>query len=368
MIKIEQYIIDIQLFADEGKTEPATPKKRKDVREKGQVAKSNEVNSVIILILGFLALRLFIGYMVTEISSFSRLILSTNEVDNGVFTVDGIYELVRNVVVTIVRICIPLFLAVMVGGLASNYLQVGFLFSLKPLIPNLNRINPIEGAKRIFSKRALIELVKSLGKVGIIAYVGYSELRKQFDSVPLLLELDLRNSVIIVGQGVFMMAMKISMVLVAIAAFDYFFQRRDFEKNIRMSKYELKQELKQTEGDPLIRGKLKERQRDIARRRMMQDVPDADVVITNPVHYAVALKYDQDKNDAPVVVAKGRGYIALKIKEVAVSNRVHIVENKPLARSLYSMVAIGQEIPQELYQAVAEILAYVYSLKKGYRG
>ncbi|MGI6113224.1 MAG: flagellar biosynthesis protein FlhB [Mahellales bacterium] len=358
----------MQLFADEEKTEPATPKKRKEVREKGQVAKSNEVNSVIILVLGFLALRLFIGNMATEIFGFSRQILTTQEVDNEVFTVDGIHNLMLDVVITTVKICIPVFLAILIGGLAANYLQVGFLFSLKPLTPNLNRINPIEGAKRIFSKRALIELVKSLAKVGIVSYVGYSELREQFSNIPLLLELDLRNSVIIIGQGIFMVVMKISMALMAIAAFDYFFQRRDFEKNIRMSKYELKQELKQTEGDPLIRGRIKDRQREIARRRMMQAVPTADVVITNPVHYAVALKYEQDKNEAPVVVAKGQGYIALKIKEVAALNRVHIVENKPLARSLYSMVAIGQEIPQELYQAVAEILAYVYSLKRGRRG
>jgi flagellar biosynthetic protein FlhB len=306
--------------------------------------------------------------MATEIFGFSRQILTTQEVDNEVFTVDGIHNLMLDVVITTVKICIPVFLAILIGGLAANYLQVGFLFSLKPLTPNLNRINPIEGAKRIFSKRALIELVKSLAKVGIVSYVGYSELREQFSNIPLLLELDLRNSVIIIGQGIFMVVMKISMALMAIAAFDYFFQRRDFEKNIRMSKYELKQELKQTEGDPLIRGRIKDRQREIARRRMMQAVPTADVVITNPVHYAVALKYEQDKNEAPVVVAKGQGYIALKIKEVAALNRVHIVENKPLARSLYSMVAIGQEIPQELYQAVAEILAYVYSLKRGRRG
>lgn len=368
-IKIESYIINLQLFADEEeKTEPATPKKRQDVRKKGLVAKSNEVNSVIILILGFLALRLFTGYMVGEIFGFSRLMFSSNGVDNTLFTVDGIYKLSRNVAITTVKICIPIFLAVMLGGLTANYMQVGFLFSLKPIMPNLNRINPIEGAKRLFSKRALMELAKSLGKIAIIIYVAYSELRKQFETVPSLLELDLRSSVIIVGQTIFMVAMKISMVLVAIAALDYFFQRRDYEKNISMTKYELKQELKQTEGDPLVRGKIKDKQREMARRRMMQDVPKADVVITNPVHYAVALKYDQDKNDAPVVVAKGQGYIALKIKEMAASNGVHIVENKPLARSLYSMVAIGQEIPEELYQAVAEILAYVYNLKKGYRG
>ncbi|HHU64398.1 MAG TPA: flagellar biosynthesis protein FlhB, partial [Clostridiales bacterium] len=346
-IKIESYIINLQLFADEEeKTEPATPKKRQDVRKKGLVAKSNEVNSVIILILGFLALRLFTGYMVGEIFGFSRLMFSSNGVDNTLFTVDGIYKLSRNVAITTVKICIPIFLAVMLGGLTANYMQVGFLFSLKPIMPNLNRINPIEGAKRLFSKRALMELAKSLGKIAIIIYVAYSELRKQFETVPSLLELDLRSSVIIVGQTIFMVAMKISMVLVAIAALDYFFQRRDYEKNISMTKYELKQELKQTEGDPLVRGKIKDKQREMARRRMMQDVPKADVVITNPVHYAVALKYDQDKNDAPVVVAKGQGYIALKIKEMAASNGVHIVENKPLARSLYSMVAIGQEIPE----------------------
>jgi len=363
-IKIESYIINLQLFADEEeKTEPATPKKRQDVRKKGLVAKSNEVNSVIILILGFLALRLFTGYMVGEIFGFSRLMFSSNGVDNTLFTVDGIYKLSRNVAITTVKICIPIFLAVMLGGLTANYMQVGFLFSLKPIMPNLNRINPIEGAKRLFSKRALMELAKSLGKIAIIIYVAYSELRKQFETVPSLLELDLRSSVIIVGQTIFMVAMKISMVLVAIAALDYFFQRRDYEKNISMTKYELKQELKQTEGDPLVRGKIKDKQREMARRRMMQDVPKADVVITNPTVIAVALRYRQEEDVAPRVVAKGTGVIAQKIRELAGEHNIMLVENPPVAQMLYNHTDIGQEIPVELYQAVAEILAMVYRLR-----
>ncbi|MFO7154830.1 MAG: flagellar biosynthesis protein FlhB, partial [Caldicoprobacter oshimai] len=252
---------------------------------------------------------------------------------------------------------------VMLAGLAINYWQVGFIFTTRPVMPNLSRINPLEGLKRIFSKRTLVELLKSLLKLALVIFISYKEFMADMEFLAQLAKWDIKNSFIVVGDMVFNIGIKMAVVFLVLAVFDYFYQWWEYEKSLRMTKQELKDEYKEVEGHPLIRSRIRERQRQIGLRRMMQEIPKADVVVTNPVHFAVALRYDPKEHDAPVVVAKGQDYLALKIKEIAKKHGVYIVENKPLAQMLYKSTEIGQAIPPELFRAVAEVLAFVYSMK-----
>ncbi len=260
----------------------------------------------------------------------------------------------------------PILAIAFIAALTINYLQVGFLFTTKPLKIDLNRINPIEGFKRLFSKRALMELLKSILKIILVGYVAYSFMEKNMTRIISLPGLEstiiLKNFAdISFGFGI-----KIIGVLIFFAFLDYLFQWREYEKNLMMTKQELKEEYKQTEGDPLIKSRIREKQRRIAMSRMIQDVPKADVIITNPTHIAVAIKYDSELYYAPYVLAKGVDLIAENIKKVGEEHSIPVVENRPLARALYDSVEIGDIIPEELYEAVAEVLAYVYSLKDNY--
>jgi len=353
--------LNLQFFAGE-KTEEATPRRRQEARKKGQVAKSPEVNSAIILLLGFFALKLFFPYMFGEIQDFTRSFLEqVHSVEE--FNVDYLMTLFLTIVIFTGRLLLPLLLTVMVSGVVANYLQVGFMFTTEPLIPKLERLNPIEGLKRIFSKRALAELVKSLIKVGAVGYIVYKAINQDFEIFPKMLDMDIQASLVFIGRLVIKIALQVGVLLLVLAVADYAFQRWEFNRSMRMSKQEVKEEFKQTEGNPQIKGKIKEKQRQLALRRMMQEVPKADVVITNPTHYAVALKYDGNSMTAPVVVAKGQDLVAQKIKEKAKEHSVAVVENKPLARALYKACDIGEAIPPDLFQAVAEVLAFVYKLK-----
>ncbi len=246
----------------------------------------------------------------------------------------------------------------------GNYIQIGFLFTGQPLAPKFSKLNPIEGAKRLFSLKSVVEFLKSLLKILIIGGVVYLTLWGERTNITTISKMPLADVLSYTGGLTLELGLKIGMILLVLAILDYFYQRYEFEKSLRMSKQDIKDEHKKSEGDPLIKRKIREKQMRMAIQRMMQEIPKADVVITNPTHYAVALQYDTGRMEAPTVLAKGRDYVALKIKEAAGKHGIVIMENRPLARALYDQVEIGQTIPAELFQAVAEVLAYVYKLKR----
>ncbi|WAA10730.1 flagellar biosynthesis protein FlhB [Fervidibacillus albus] len=353
--------IDLQFFAGE-KTEKATPKKRQEVRKKGQTAKSQEINTAFVLLTVFFALFVFSSYILDHFLALFRE--TFNE-----FMLQDVTELsIRSITITIVieilKALAPVMIAAIVAAFVANYVQVGFLFSSEPLKMKLERLDPIKGAKRIFSIRAIVELLKSLLKISFVGVITFAFLWMNMSEILRLIHKSTWDSLSIIASITGKMGLFSGLALLFLAMFDYIYQRYDFEKNIRMSKQDIKDEMKNTEGDPLIKSKIKQKQREMAMRRMMQEVPKADVVITNPTHYAIALKYDEAEADAPIVVAKGVDYVAQKIIFVAKENDVVTVENRPLARALYAQVEIGETIPEEFFKAVAEILAYVYRLRR----
>ncbi len=355
--------INLQLFADAEKTEEATPKKRKDAREEGQVLQSREITSVFMLLSSFLLLKFYGEHFINSLMKYMTNLFSNIEnIDIYFYENNLMLEFTKTIAVFIGLIA-PMLLVAFFSALIINYLQVGFLFTTKPLKLKLNRINPIEGFKRLFSKRALMELLKSNLKIILIGYTAYSFIKKNMLKIMELPRLETTIMLKNFASIAFSFVINIIVVLVVLAVMDYFFQWREYEKNLKMTKHEVKEEYKQTEGDPLVKSKIREKQRRIAMSRMIQEVPRADVIITNPTHIAVAIKYDKDSYVAPYILAKGVDIIAENIKNVGKENSVPIVENKPLARALYDTVDIGDIIPEELYEAVAEVLAYVYSLK-----
>ncbi len=357
------FYINLQLFSEE-KTEKATPKRKQESREKGQVAKSRELISAILLLLMFWGIKVFTPYIINELTlMFSRMLSISNKQVNNLYTIKNLMNLFVYCTTVLLKICAPILLIGLIASLISNYLQVGFLFTLKPLIPNFNKLNPLEGMKRIFSKHTLVEFLKSNFKIFVIGYLIYSYLKDNYYSIPDLISMSVENTAAFIGNAILNIGFRAGFAFLILSIFDYVFQIFDFEKNLKMSKHEIKEEYKQAEGNPQIKSKIKEKQRQLSLRRMMAEVPKADVIITNPTHYAVAIKYDASLSEAPLVLAKGKDLIAQKIKESARENKVTIVENKPLAQSLYKGVEIGQSIPIELYKAVAEVLAFVYSMK-----
>ncbi len=357
-------ILDLQLFADDStgeKTEPATPRRREEARKKGQVFKSTDLNSAIILLAGAVVLFVVFPYMVKLLGDFTSLYILDRSLQE--FNNDYIYELLIEVSILLGKILFPVFLTTVVTALIITYLQVGVVFSAEPLSPKLERLNPVEGFKRIFSKRALVELTKSVLKVIVTGTIVYTVFKKYLYIFPRFVDMELTETLIALSTIVFEIALKVGIFFVIIGILDYIYQRYEHEKSLKMSKYDVKQEYKQVEGDPYIKSRQKQIQREAAMRRMMAEVPKADVVITNPTHFAVVLKYDPTRMEAPLVVAKGQDFMALKIREVAEKHNIIIVENPSLARTLYYALDIGVEIPEELYQAIAEVLAFVYKQK-----
>jgi flagellar biosynthesis protein FlhB len=356
-----KYQIHLQYFSQE-KTEKATPKKRQESRKKGQVAKSADINAALVLFVSVLFLA-FMGSWMGE-----RLLhLFTHSLDKKLLydvTETSIPKLFWELSMEVSVILAPVMIAAMFAGVLGNYLQVGFLLSTEAIQMKLERINPLSGFKRIYSVRALVELTKSLLKILLIGGVTFFILWIERDVYLRMSLVSIESSLPVFGGLAIKMGFAASIVLLFLAFLDYMYQKYDFEKNIRMSKQDIKDEYKKSEGDPKIKGKIKEKQRQMAMRRMMQEVPKADVIITNPTHYAICLKYDDSGMEAPVVVAKGVDLIAQKIKEIGKEHEVVTVENKPLARTLYARVDIGQVIPEDLFKAVAEILAFVYRIKK----
>jgi flagellar biosynthetic protein FlhB len=360
ILDVQNLNFDLQLFAGE-KTEPATEKKRQEALQKGNVPKSQDLGSVVILLASFLTLKYYGPELYGLCGEYMRYTLGS--AINTTLNLNNTLVLMNQLIVTLAKILAPFFAVVALSAIASNMIQTGFLFRFEPLMPDLDRLNPISGIQNLFSWKLVAELVKSILKILIVAYIPYSTLREQLPFIIRFIQLEPVPAIILLLNIVFYMAIKIILVLLALAIGDWFFQKWRYEENLKMSKEDIKEEYKQREGDPKIKQKIRERQRQASSKRMMDEVPQATVVVTNPTHIACALKYDRDSDAAPIVVAMGAGLIAEKIKEIAKEHDVPILENKHLARALYKMVEIGDEIPADLYGAVVEILAQVYRIK-----
>ena len=357
------FVFDLQRFAGE-KTEEPTAKKRADARKKGQVARSQEINSAFVLLIGFFGLKLLWDSIYSTIATYTTYVFSNL---NQTVDTENILRIFIGIVIILAKTAFPIMLFIMLIGLAINFFQVGLNFNTESIEFKLDKLNPINGFGRIFSKRSLVELVKSFFKILVIGFFLYRFIHEQILAMPQFMFLDLTTSLALVAEIIFRMAFIVIGVIMVMAFMDYGYQKWQTTQDLKMSKQEVKDEMKQTEGDPQIKGKIRQKQRQMAMARMMKEVPKADVIITNPTHYAVALSYEQGMV-APSVIAKGQDLVAQRIKEIGREARVPIVENKPLARTLYAAVQVGDSVPQELYQAVAEVLAYVYRLKHARRG
>lgn len=361
---------NLQFFAEgQGgeKTEPATEKKLSDARKEGQVAKSREIANGLGLLALFVVLRVWIGVMGQQfLDVFYNIygrISETVVFWRGGMPGNDIYLVFREILLQVVIITAPLALVGVIVAFVSDVAQVGWKPTGKPMQPKFSRMNPISGFKKILSLNSLVELLKSIAKICLIVYICYNYLKDKWDLLFLLYDMPLLQALQLAAATVTDLGIRVSAVYMIIALADFIYQKVKFARDMRMTKQEIKDEYKQQEGDPQIKGKIRQRMREASQRRMMQDLPRADVVITNPTHYAVAVKYDPEVADAPIVLAKGEDYMAAKIKEAAREHKIEIVENKPLARMLYANVDIGQAVPPELYQAVAEVLAFVYHLQ-----
>lgn len=360
----------LQFFAEDGsggeKTEDATTKKLQDARKEGQVARSQELISAAALLVFFVTLKIFVGTigngMIDSFKSlYSQIEIIANKGEE--FSIAIVSAVMDEVIMDIIVILIPIMVTAVVTAFAINVFQVRWQITGKPLTPKLSKFNPIKGFKKIFSKDKIVELIKSILKVFIIGIIAYSTLKDQLTLIFSLTELELTAALELMGDIILNLGLKISAFYFVIGIGDFIYQKIKFKNEMKMTKQEVKDEFKQTEGDPQTKSRIRQKMRDASRRRMMQKIPEADVVITNPTHFACALKYDKLQAAAPVLVAKGADYLAEKIKEAARDNNVPIVENRPLARMLYYNVDLDAEIPQELYKMAAEVLAYVYSLK-----
>lgn len=345
----------------ESKTEEPTSRRLSKAREEGQVAKSMEVNTFAVLMAGLIALFLAAPHMYHQLTDIMVKTFSNAghmDIDGPNLTAFLVGRLKQAAI-----IILPVVLSIAAVGVLANYFQVGAMFTTKPLEPKLSKLNPIKGLTKFFSKRALMDLFKSVGKLVIVGSIAYLTVKSDMDTVMVLSDMEPRE----IGLFVLLLAFKIFLftcwVLAVLAVIDFIFQKWQHHQEMKMTKQEVKEDHKQAEGDPIVKSRIRAAQREAAKKRMLQNVPQADVVVTNPIHLAVALLYDPEKSDAPLVVAKGQALIAEKIKEIAREHNVPVMEDKPLAQALYKMVEVGETIPYALYQAVAEILAYVYQLK-----
>lgn len=343
------------------KTEPATPKKREKSREEGDVARSTELPSVFGLLGSITVLWATAGLMTGQ---FERLFVNAFRFDKvPALTIKALVDLNFQSVGFLLLMLAPVLLVVVVMGLFANIIMVGFVISPKAVAPKLDRIDPIKGFQNKFSMHAVGELVKSLLKLFIIFYVGWLVIRGELSRIPLLYDESALRIFLYMGRVAFRIFLISALPMVAVAIADYLFQRWRFEEKLKMTRQEVKEEHKEMEGDPKVKSRIRALQMEASRKRMMHEVPKADVVVTNPVHLAVAISYKPGEMTAPRVVAKGAGKIAERIREIARENQVPLVENRPLARNLYKNVEVGREIPDDLFQAVAELLSYVYRLK-----
>ena len=345
-------------FQDQ-RTEKPTHRRREKARDKGQVSHSTELTAALVIIGAVLALKALYPYFMSRTEGMAGRYLGNVL---PLETPSEAQAIATGAVIKFFEILSPFFLAVVGLALAANYAQVGFLFSTQPIAMSLDRINPISGAKRLFSMRSLMMVVISSAKAVLVGLVFYYSIKGSVDKYFALGDCHVREIMSFMVRELFTVCMRAGLVLLALGFADYAYQKREYTKSLMMTKQEVKEESKEVEGSPLIKSRIRSAQRALARRRMMAAVPKADVVVTNPTHIAVALKYDGESMAAPTVVAKGKRLVAERIKEIATSHGIPIFENKPLAHSLYELVEVGSEIPAGLYKAVAEVLSYVYRL------
>ena len=342
------------------RTEAPSAKRRQDFRDKGQVAQSKEVHTAALFTI---SLAFWFLYLPRFIQSFTDFIAAIWQSScQFIITPASIVKLAAFSFKDLSFLLFPLFLTVLVVGFLSSFLQFGWLLTGKPLTPDFSKLDPLKGMGRIFSKRSLVELVKSLTKVVLIGWIAYSTVINNLPEALLLIDSTAITTLTFMGKTAGLILAKVCGLLILIAFLDFLFVRWEMEQKMKMTKQELKEEYKESEGDPLVKSQIRAIQHDMARKRMMADVPKADVIITNPTHFSVAIKYDNDRMDAPTIIAKGADLIALKIREIARDHDVPIVENPPVARLLHKL-DVGATIPESLFKAVAEILAHVYSLK-----
>ena len=352
------FCFDLQRFAGD-KTEEPTSKKRSDAKKKGQVGRSTELSTAFVLLIGFVIIQALWEHIYTSIATYTTYILSH---PNQPVDTENIIRIFIGIIELLAQTALPIMLAIMIVGLAVNLFQVGLNFNTEAISFKPDKLNPINGFGRMFSKRSLVELIKSLLKILIIGYFLYRFLSRQLLAMPQFIYFDLATSLGQMSKIVFNMAFQVIGVILLLGLMDYGYQKWQTTQDLKMTKQEVKDEMKQTEGDPQIKGKIRQKQRQMAMSRMMQEVPKADVIVTNPTHFAVALQYSKGM-PAPRVAAKGQDLVARRIKDIAREAHVPIVENRPLARALYASTEVGDLVPAELYQAVAEVLAYVYRLK-----
>jgi flagellar biosynthetic protein FlhB len=344
------------------KSEQATPKRREDSRQKGQVARSAELSSVAILAAALLALWGLGGWMVSGMQGVMIEIFTEGYAINLDAMSAGAYMVSWGI--DFAMVVAPFMGILFVVALLVNVAQVGIIFTGTPLMPKADRISPLSGLKRIFSKKGLVELAKGLFKVFVVGWVTYLTMKAEADGVLAYMHMEVGQIFALSADLILALIVRLVLLLLVMALLDYAFQRYDYEQNLRMTKQEVKEELKQQEGDPIVRSRIRSLQREMSQQRMMSDVGEADVVVTNPTHVAIALKYDTQNMHAPIVLAKGQRLIAQRIKELAREAGVPLVENKPLARALFKAVKIGEQIPEELFRATAEVLAFVFQLKR----
>ena len=350
-------------MASEEKTEKATPKKRRDQRKEGNVASSKDVIAVASLIGCFYCLQILFPMIYESLRD--TMIFQISAVESIEELSLGNLQMLGMKAVTVLAKCIfPLGVISLAIGVVATGIQTRFNVTTKPLKFKLSKLNPLKGLKNMFSLKQVVELLKAVIKIIILGVILYGILKDEIVVIAQMMDIDPLSSAAYVLKEIVSMVLKVAMVFAAIAGFDYFYQRWSYEKNLKMTKEEVKEEYKQTEGDPKIKGKIRSLQQSMARSRMMQAVPDADVIIRNPTHYAVALRYDVDKDNAPVVIAKGQDLIALKIVEIGEAHKVTVIENKPLVRGIYASTPLGGQIPAEYYGVVAEILVEVFRMNK----
>ena len=344
------------------KTEEATSKKIRETQEKGQFANSRELTSTFVLLAAILSFALSGQQGTLKMIATWKHIFSQSYAIS--LTFNNMYDIVQWILAQMISIMAPILSTIMVAGILANLLQTkGISFAIEPLKPKFSKLNPLKGIGRIFSKNSISELMKSLFKVGVLTFIGYITIKSRMEQMPPMMSFSVGQILSFMGDVMLEIMIKALLFMALLAAADMTFQVFQHKEEIKMSKEEVKQERKETEGDPQIKQRIRSTQLELARKRMMAAVPEADVVVTNPTHISVALKYDKDIHQAPIVVAKGADNIAAKIKEIAKNSNVPLVENKPLARTLYKTVEIGQFIPANLFRAIAEILAQVYKLK-----
>ena len=365
--ELELFQFDLQLFAaeDEGRTEEPTEYKKRKAREEGKVVKTQELPSALVLLFGFFLIFIFSKSMFKNIAGMTEHYLTLVPVvmESG----ENVLFLLKPMLPVLIKIAAPILGVAFLAAFIGNVVQVGLQFSTKPIQPDLSKVNPNPVrffTKILFTRQAAMNLVKSVFKIAAISAVAFLLIRKDVYEIMQTVDMGIMQAMYLCFMAAFKLVMVIGGILLILSVPDYLFQRHEHIESLKMTRQELKEERKLLEGDPLLRARMREKQRDYARRRMMQEVPKADVVITNPIHYAVALRYEALSMSAPICIAKGQDLVAERIKKIADDSDVTIIENKPLARELYRRVDIGDEVPEDLFTAVAEVLAFVYKLKR----